>query len=344
MLSSEGIHIFILISSNLSEFTSIGSGKSSLLNAVTGEMRFNHHDMPRVVVNGSLAVLPATPWILNKTVRDNVLFEEPYNEKKYKDVLKYSCLEKDLEVLGNGDMTEIGEKGMNLSGGQKSRIALARALYSNRDIYFMDDTLSAVDVHVGTAIVQECLMKYLEGKTRISITHNWDYLKYVEDVIIMNDGQVVQRGTYAQIKETPIYQDIVEKYKKAEQEKEEQAALSKRKPSRNLDENTDIPSEIKDAPKELMNSFLENSPIDINRSKSQEEEGTFRIGNRLVHAAEKEDEPVVQGLMLAEDREKGNVGWHVYKNYIASYGGKCYFALILLSNIMSSLIKANITF
>jgi len=134
---------------------SIGSGKSSLLNAVTGEMRYNTQVALRVVINGSLAVLPEKPWILNKKVKENIIFDEEFDPLRYKEALKYSCLEKDLEILSNGDQTEIGEKGINLSGVQKARVTLARAIYSNRGIYFIDDTLSAVDVHVGTYIVQE---------------------------------------------------------------------------------------------------------------------------------------------------------------------------------------------
>lgn len=91
-----------------------------------------------------------------------------------------------MEVLINGDQTEIGEKGINLSGGQKARVSLARALYQNKDIYLMDDPLSAVDAHVGKFLLEECLCKYLTNKTRVLITHKLETLPYVDYVYIMD--------------------------------------------------------------------------------------------------------------------------------------------------------------
>ena len=91
---------------------------------------------------------------MNLTVKDNILFGLPLDEHKYNDCIKYSCLEPDLAILQQGDATMIGEKGVNLSGGQKVRIALARALYSDSDILLLDDILSAVDIHVGLSIVK----------------------------------------------------------------------------------------------------------------------------------------------------------------------------------------------
>jgi len=95
---------------------------------------------------------------------------KPFNKKKYKEALFYSGLAKDMELLVKGDMTEIGEKGVNLSGGQKVRIDLARALYSDRDIILLDDILSSVDVNMRTFLLRETIQKYLRGKTTILIT------------------------------------------------------------------------------------------------------------------------------------------------------------------------------
>lgn len=83
-----------------------------------------------------------------------------------------------------------------MSGGQKARVNLARALYSNRDIYLLDDIISAVDIHVGNTIVKECLMNYLKTKTRVLVTHAISYAKYADEIIIMRKGQIVERGTY----------------------------------------------------------------------------------------------------------------------------------------------------
>ncbi len=122
----------------------VGSGKSSLLYALIGEMRYYDdvaNNPPKMRISGSTALVNQKPWITNQTVKDNIVFGLPYDEKKYKECLQYSCLEPDLKVLTNGDSTMIGEKGVNLSGGQKARVALARALYSESDILLLDDIL-----------------------------------------------------------------------------------------------------------------------------------------------------------------------------------------------------------
>lgn len=104
-------------------------------------MKYHHDNMPSVTINGDLALVSQKPWIINETLKNNVLFGSQFDEKRYQEALKYSCLEPDLAILPHGDQTEIGEKGVNLSGGQKARVSLAQAIYANRDIYLLDDPL-----------------------------------------------------------------------------------------------------------------------------------------------------------------------------------------------------------
>ena len=94
-------------------------------------------------------------WIQNMTLRDNILFRSKYKEDKYNEILEACALNADMDVLPAGDKTEIGENGINLSGGQKQRISLARAVYSDSEIYLFDDPLSAVDAHVGKHIFSQ---------------------------------------------------------------------------------------------------------------------------------------------------------------------------------------------
>jgi len=131
--------IFIL----LTIFYSVGSGKSSLFHALFGEMKPEKENgvAPSIEINGNVAYLSQKPWVINDTVKNNILFERPYDAEAYKEAIRGSCLEQDLKSLIKRDDTEIGEKGVNLSGGQKSRIALARAIYANKDIYLLDDPL-----------------------------------------------------------------------------------------------------------------------------------------------------------------------------------------------------------
>ena len=130
----------------------VGSGKSSLLSAMLGEMQRTEG---AVNVKGKVAYVSQQAWIQNMTLRDNILFRADYMEDKYNKILEACALNADLDVLPGGDKTEIGENGINLSGGQKQRISLARAVYSDSEIYLFDDPLSAVDAHVGKHIFNE---------------------------------------------------------------------------------------------------------------------------------------------------------------------------------------------
>ena len=160
----------------------VGSGKSSLISSVLGEMlsvdneiieQFKHTELtsndktkenlkifeeerqkqskesgPKIRIDGTMSLIEQTPFILNATIRDNILFGEELDEQRYNRTIKACQLGRDLEILNGGDLTEIGEQGVNLSGGQKARVSIARAVYANRDIILMDDPLSALDAHV----------------------------------------------------------------------------------------------------------------------------------------------------------------------------------------------------
>ncbi|KAE9120494.1 Canalicular multispecific organic anion transporter 2 [Phytophthora fragariae] len=147
----------------------VGCGKSSLCSALLGEMT-KHSGT--VFVGGSMAYCSQQPWIQNMTVRDNILFGLLYDRKKYEKVLDACALTTDLQSLPAGDATEIGERGINLSGGQKARIALARACYSDASVYLLDSPLSAVDAIVQNEIFHKCMLGLLKKKTIILVTHN----------------------------------------------------------------------------------------------------------------------------------------------------------------------------
>lgn len=175
----------------------IGSGKSSLLQALIGEMRKTRG---HVVVSGSVAYVPQTPWIQNATLRDNILFGQPLDEARLREVVSACSLEHDISALPYGDQTEIGEKGINLSGGQKARVSLARAAYSRSDIILLDDPLSAVDAYVGKTILEHCLINGpLAAKTRILVTHSLHVLDKMDYVYVVENGQIVEQGTYKEL-------------------------------------------------------------------------------------------------------------------------------------------------
>ncbi len=140
-----------------------------------------------------------TPWIQNKTIRDNVCFGLPFVKSKYEKTIKICELTRDLEILPAGDMTEIGEKGINLSGGQKARVSLARAVYADRDIVLMDDPISALDANVKKKIFHNVFVGELKNKTRILVTHAVDFLHLVDRIILFKDGQIILEGPYEEL-------------------------------------------------------------------------------------------------------------------------------------------------
>ncbi|TYJ52875.1 hypothetical protein B9479_006510 [Cryptococcus floricola] len=174
----------------------VGDGKSSLLGAILGEMTRSDGS---VTVRGEIAYFSQNSWILSATVKDNIVFGHRFDKGFYEQVLDACALRQDLAVLSEGDQTEVGEKGVSLSGGQKARICLARAVYARADIYLLDDPLAAVDSHVGRHIFDKVIGPngLLAGKARILCTNAVTFLPQADSLIMLRKGIVLERGTYA---------------------------------------------------------------------------------------------------------------------------------------------------
>ncbi|XP_071477089.1 ATP-binding cassette sub-family C member 9-like [Diadema antillarum] len=179
----------------------VGSGKSSLLSAILGEMKTLHGDFQWNRSKCSVAYAAQKSWLLNASLKENVLFGNPYDERRYRNVLQACCLQADIDILPEGDETEIGEKGINLSGGQKQRVSVARAMYSPTNVVILDDPLSALDVHVGGHMFYKGIMDFLieNGRTVILVTHQLQYMEHAELVIYMKDGLIARQGTMREI-------------------------------------------------------------------------------------------------------------------------------------------------
>jgi len=176
----------------------VGSGKSSLIYALLGEM-VRVRGIVAVRAN-SLAVAPQAPFILNATLRDNILFGLPYEQERYEAVLEACQLRQDLTLLPGGDACEIGEKGVGLSGGQSARVGLARAVYSRPDVILCDDVLAAVDAEVGRNIFERVFCgPLLAGCTRLLVTHGLQYVPGCSYVLVMDKGRVAEQGTPAEL-------------------------------------------------------------------------------------------------------------------------------------------------
>nr|XP_023396693.1 multidrug resistance-associated protein 1 isoform X3 [Loxodonta africana] len=198
----------------------VGCGKSSLLSALLAEMdKVEGH----VAIKGSVAYVPQQAWIQNDSLKENILFGRPLQERYYKAVIEACALLPDLEILPTGDRTEIGEKGVNLSGGQKQRVSLARAVYCNSDIYLFDDPLSAVDAHVGKHIFENVVgpKGMLKNKTRILVTHGISYLPQVDVIIVMSGGKISEMGSYQELlARDGAFAEFLRTYASAEQEQD----------------------------------------------------------------------------------------------------------------------------
>lgn len=168
-----------------------GSGKTSLLNAITGFMPCVSGTRQ---VQGSISYC-CEPWIQNATVRENILFGREFHPDKYNDVITCCSLWKDFEEMEYADFTEVGERGITLSGGQKARVSLARALYADRDIFLLDDVLSAVDAKVGSDIMRNCFLNYLKDKTRVMATNHTNIVKQADAVIFINKNGTTDAGS-----------------------------------------------------------------------------------------------------------------------------------------------------
>jgi ATP-binding cassette subfamily C (CFTR/MRP) protein 4 len=164
-----------------------GSGKSTLIQTILNEIDLIEGTID---VDGSISYASQEPWIFAGTIRQNILFGQEFDSEKYTKVVKITALDYDLSLFSYGDATLVGEKGVMLSGGQKARINLARAIYKDADIYVLDDPFSAVDIHVTKQILNECIHSYLKGKCVVLVTHQLQYLQNVDKIYVLEHGKI----------------------------------------------------------------------------------------------------------------------------------------------------------
>ncbi|KAJ1996422.1 hypothetical protein GGI25_000485 [Coemansia spiralis] len=197
----DNINLIAQSSEHLAVVGRVGSGKSSLVSALLGDMQ---RERGEIVIHGQIAYAPQQPWIMNATLRDNILFGLKYDEAFYNQVIDACALRPDLDILAAGDMTEIGEKGINLSGGQKARVSLARAVYARADVYVLDDPLSAVDAHVGKHLFERVLGPngLLKSRCRIHITNAIQFITKCDSVMLLRDGTPLEYGAVADLIES----------------------------------------------------------------------------------------------------------------------------------------------
>ncbi|XP_049501524.1 ATP-binding cassette sub-family C member 2 [Panthera uncia] len=316
----------------------VGSGKSSLMSAMLGEMENVHG---HITIKGTIAYVPQQSWIQNGTLKDNILFGSELDEKKYQQVLEACALLPDLEVLPGGDLAEIGEKGINLSGGQKQRISLARATYQNSDIYVLDDPLSAVDAHVGKHIFNKVLGPngLLKGKTRLLITHSIRFLPQVDEIVVLGNGTILEKGSYstllakkglfAKILKTSTKQMGLEGETTVNEDSEEDDCGL-------MPSVEEIPEEVASLTMRRENS-LHRTLSHSSRSSSRHQKSLKNsLKTRNVNTL-KEEEELVKGqkLIKKEFIQTGKVKLSIYLKYLRAMG-LCLIFFIIIAYVINA--------
>ncbi|CAH1987635.1 unnamed protein product [Acanthoscelides obtectus] len=209
----------------------VGSGKTSLLHVILQELPLLEGSLE---VYGKISYASQEPWLFAGTVRQNILFGLPLDKARYKTVVKKCSLERDFNLLPYGDKTIVGDRGVSLSGGQRARINLARAVYKEADIYLLDDPLSAVDTHVGRELFENCISGYLKEKIVILVTHQLQYLHNLEHVLYLENGYPKQ-GSFRELKESGLNFAKVTGEEVAEEKTDEPIELKKQKSIESVD-------------------------------------------------------------------------------------------------------------
>ncbi|XP_056895808.1 ATP-binding cassette sub-family C member 4-like isoform X2 [Takifugu flavidus] len=270
----------------------VGAGKSSLLSAILGELS---QAAGAVKVKGELTYTSQQPWIFPGTIRSNILFGKPLNPLIYSRVLKACALKRDMELLPGGDLTMVGDRGANLSGGQKARVSLARAVYQDADIYLLDDPLSAVDAEVGRHLFEQCICGVLKKKPRILVTHQLQYLKAADEIVVLKEGHMVARGTYNELQGSGLdFTSLLKEEEGQEEEKQDPSTVS------------------------VCRGHHDNSVSSLS-SLSSSQHSLFDVG---------ESQAVVVHPPEEESRSEGNISLHLYVKYFRA--GANFLVLLIL--------------
>lgn len=282
----------------------IGSGKSSLLNALAGFMKMSNPHEGRLQVNSNL-LLCSHPWIQNTTVRQNILFGKPMDRQKYDAILRACCLLEDLQELPAGDQTEIGERGITLSGGQKARINLARAVYNGADCLLFDDVLSAVDSRVGKHITNHLFRGLLRNHTRILATHQLSLVQTADKIVFLNGDGSIDVGLSSELADrNPGYRKLIE---------------FSHESSRRRDEEEEGPNGINYSNDDINSNNVcllptSNANMSPTDDPYGEEKKLMRQQSVLPENGASGD--LIGRTIEDEDRAVNAISWDVYKNYI----------------------------
>lgn len=289
----------------------VGQGKSSLLSAILGEM---YRSKGSQYLNGNVAYVGQEHWIQNLRLLENVIFNDNFDDLRYSDAVDSAQLSNDLLNLPHGDSTSIGERGINLSGGQKARVNLSRALFKSEkaDIYLIDDCLASLDVHVGKAVFDEAITGMLEDKTRVVVlSSSYHLLQRFDRIIVMSNGEIVSCGTYDQIIEAyPLYN--------ANSISETTISPSSSMSDMKLDPKATTIQDIQITEKA---ATVPKVPSNLQLSTTVKYDKSFRRENSIYRQHEskiKQMRTKGNDLIQSEDRETGAVHFSTYFKYFSA--------------------------
>uniref|UniRef100_A0AAY4E1V3 Multidrug resistance-associated protein 4 n=1 Tax=Denticeps clupeoides TaxID=299321 RepID=A0AAY4E1V3_9TELE len=273
--------------------------KSSLLSSILGELP---KDKGVMKISGELAYAAQQPWVFPGTIRSNILFGKDIQPQRYERVVKACALKRDLELLPDGDLTVIGDRGATLSGGQKARVSLARAVYQDTDIYLLDDPLSAVDAEVGRHLFEQCVCGLLRNKPRILVTHQLQYLKAADQILVLKEGHMVARGTYTELLQSGL----------------DFTSLLKR------DEDEEPTSPGTDAP-----------PGPRSRASRSRTMSQNSVRSHTSSLQSFQDEPV--HMVAEETRSEGTIGIRLYLKYFRAGANVLVLITVMLLNLLAQI-------
>lgn len=275
----------------------VGSGKSALVQSLLGDL---YRVKGYAAVHGSTAYVSQVPWIMNGTVKDNILFGHKYDPVFYDLTIKACALTIDLGILPDGDQTMVGEKGISLSGGQKARLSLARATYARADTYLLDDPLAAVDEHVAQHLIEHVLgpRGLLKSKTKLLATNKITVLSIASSISLVEGGEIIQHGSYEDISkdlDSPLSNLVKEFGKK---KTSSSADLTKASSS------VSVPSvPVKDELEVLQK---------LNDLEFDSSESLRRASDATLVSIDFDDD---ENSATREHREQGKVKWSIYWEY-----------------------------
>ncbi|EEH10433.1 vacuolar metal resistance ABC transporter [Histoplasma capsulatum G186AR] len=317
----------------------VGAGKSSFLQAMLGDLwKINGE----VIVRGRIAYVAQQAWVMNASVRENIVFGHRWDPHFYEVTVEACALLDDFKTLPDGDQTEVGERGISLSGGQKARLTLARAVYARADIYLLDDCLSAVDQHVGRHIINRVLGRngVLAGKTKILATNAITVLKEANFIALLRNGTIIEKGTYEQllamkgetaniIRTTTTEDDSGSNDSSREDESvksPETLAIADNEDESDLSEIEEAQERLGPlAPAQNGRAMRRESTVTLGRASTASWQGPRKVAD---------EEGALKSKQTKETSEQGKVKWSVYGEYAKTsnlYAVASYLTALLLA-------------